>query len=110
MNMAYSEWTRQQLVDRIRELDALNQALLRERNRRSGWNSTWSGNLGHWYWDVVSNTVTFNPLKVTTLGYQMDELPGQVSYQFFTDKLHPDDFSKNNGHHVGSSSWKNSGL
>ncbi|MDD4461300.1 MAG: sensor domain-containing diguanylate cyclase [Eubacteriales bacterium] len=53
-----------------------------------------SGNLGHWYWDVVSNTVTFNPLKVTTLGYQMDELPGQVSYQFFTDKLHPDDFQK----------------
>ncbi len=43
MNMAYSEWTRQQLVDRIRELDALNQALLREQEQEVRLEFAWSG-------------------------------------------------------------------
>ena len=54
----------------------------------------WSGNLGHWYWNIKTNTVTFNPLKVTALGYDRDEIPDQVSYQFFTDKIHPEDYQK----------------
>ncbi len=36
--------------------------------------------------------MTFNPLKVTTLGYDKSEIPERVTYQFFTDKLHPEDF------------------
>lgn len=92
--MPYTTWTREQLIDRIRELEALNQALLREQEEETRLEFAWSGNLGHWYWNVKSNAVTFNPLKVTTLGYQMNELPDQVTYQFFTDKLHPDDYQK----------------
>jgi len=41
---------------------------------------------------MKANSVVFNQLKVTTLGYTMDELPQKVNYSFFTDKLHPDDY------------------
>jgi diguanylate cyclase len=52
----------------------------------------WTGDLGHWYWEYKTNRVTFNPLKVTTLGYALEEVPAYVDYQYFTDKLHPEDF------------------
>lgn len=48
----------------------------------------------HWYWDIETNTITFNPLKVTTLGYEICEIPEHVTYQYFTDKLHPEDYPK----------------
>ena len=38
--------------------------------------------------------MTFNPLKVTTLGYDKSEIPPRVSYQYFTDMLHPEDYQK----------------
>jgi hypothetical protein len=53
--------------------------LLREKEQETRLEYAWMGTLGQWYWDVKSNTVTFNPLKVTTLGYQTEELPKQVT-------------------------------
>lgn len=55
-------------------------------------NFSWTGNLGHWYWDVKNNEVRFNDLKALALGYTKEELPEKIDYQFFTDKLHPDDY------------------
>lgn len=52
----------------------------------------WSGNLGHWYYNISTGFVLFNPLKVEVLGYTMDELPKEVHYKFFVEKLHPDDY------------------
>lgn len=49
--------------------------------------------LAWWEWDVVSNTVTMNDLKVTMLGYHPDEFTGK-GYETFTELLHPDDYEK----------------
>lgn len=92
--MDYNNYSREQLIQRIEEVEMLNRQLLDEKEQEDRLDFAWTGNLGHWYWNVKTNSVTFNPLKVITLGYQMDELPEKVTYQFFTEKLHPEDHPK----------------
>lgn len=76
----------------LEEAQVLIKQLLGEQNQMIGLDFSWTGNLGHWYWNVKSNSVIFNPLKVSTLGYTLEEIPERVSFQFFTDKLHPEDY------------------
>jgi len=52
----------------------------------------WMGNLGHWYWDFPENKVTFNPLKAEAIGYRKEHLPEEVGFEFFTEKIHPEDY------------------
>lgn len=92
--MDYSVMSSDSLIVRIRDLEMLNQELLKEREQETRLEFAWSGNLGHWYWNIRANQVTFNPLKLTTLGYNRSEIPENVGYQFFTEKLHPDDYKK----------------
>lgn len=92
--MEYANNSREQLLDKIRSLEMLTQELLKEKEQETRLEYAWTGNLGHWYWNIKSNEVTFNPLKVTTLGYDKSDIPVHVTYQFFTDKLHPEDFQK----------------
>ncbi|WP_050740362.1 putative bifunctional diguanylate cyclase/phosphodiesterase [Acetobacterium bakii] len=92
--MNYSEFSREQLTERITELEMFNNELLSEKAQETSLDFAWSGNLGHWYWNIKTDTVVFNELKVTTLGYTMEELPKSVGRHFFTDKIHPDDFEK----------------
>ena len=90
--MDYSKHTFEQLIERIAEIETLNKELLEEKAQENRLDFAWTGNLGHWYWNVKTNSVVFNELKVTTLGYSVEDLPQTVNYQFFTDKLHPDDY------------------
>jgi diguanylate cyclase len=90
----YVDFTREQLLERIEELEILNRELLEEKENEVRLEYAWTSNLGQWYWNVKTNTVTFNLLKVSTLGYDKSEIPEHVTYQFFTDKLHPEDYQK----------------
>ncbi|MBE6067509.1 MAG: sensor domain-containing diguanylate cyclase [Clostridium lundense] len=92
--MDYNSLSKEQLIEAINELQMLNRQLLEEKEQEIGLNFSWTGNLGHWYWNIKTNTVVFNSLKVTTLGYCKDEIPEKVTYQFFTEKLHPEDYQK----------------
>lgn len=92
--MDYTDFSREQLLDYITGLDMLTQELLKEKEQEARLEYAWTGNLGHWYWNVKTNEVIFNPLKVTSLGYDKSEIPEHVTYQFFTDKLHPEDYQK----------------
>ena len=44
-----------------------------------------------WEWDLPSNTVKFNDLKATILGYEPRHFQGR-GYQAFTELLHPEDY------------------
>ena len=88
----YSNYTKEQLIEIIDELMMLNKQLLLEKEQEARLDFAWTGNLGNWYFNIKTGNVVFNPLKVAALGYSMDELPRTVSYNFFTDKLHPDDY------------------
>lgn len=90
----YSKHTREQLIARIHHLENLTEAYLEEKEKEELLNFSWTGNLGHWYWDYTNNTVTHNPLKVEALGYHRNEVPNDIGFQFFTEKLHPDDYER----------------
>lgn len=92
MTTKYNDQTRKELIEQLHAKDRLLEAWAREREEEETLKFAWAGNLGHWYWDVQTNHVTFNPLKATNLGYKKSEIPENCDYQFFTDKLHPEDF------------------
>jgi diguanylate cyclase (GGDEF)-like protein/PAS domain S-box-containing protein len=90
--MKNSGLTKAQLIRRIEELEQLNDQLLLDQQRETMLDFSWAGNLGHWYWDKTANRVTFNPMKVKALGFEAAEIPATVDYQFFTSRIHPDDY------------------
>jgi diguanylate cyclase (GGDEF)-like protein/PAS domain S-box-containing protein len=92
--MEYEKVDKASLIERIEELELLNHQLMEEKSQATGLDYPWTGNLGHWYWNIKSNTVKFNLLKATTLGYEESEIPDHVTYQFFTEKLHLEDYQK----------------
>ncbi len=54
----------------------------------------WAGNLGSWYWYIKTNHVICNDQKIFALGFQKEDIPAQIGFEFFTDKIHPDDFER----------------
>ncbi len=101
--MNYQKLTKEQLIRRVEAQDRLLEQLLKELNQEARLDFGWSGNLGHWYWDLPTNVVTFNPLKVRALGYRIEDIPQPIGYDFFTSKLHPDDYDRvmeNMRHHL----------
>lgn len=92
-NQAITELSRQELIEKIEAQNLLIKELLAEKEAEVKLDYPWKGNLGHWYWNIQSNDVVFNPLKVSILGYSKDEIPESVPYEFFTDKLHPEDYA-----------------
>ena len=85
---------REDLLTKIRTLEDENARLNRELQEQQNRESDWSGNLGRWYWDVSTNTVSFNVLKTEALGYSESDLGGPVGFEFFTTKIHPEDYER----------------
>lgn len=81
-----------QLINEIAYLKRLNKELLQQVYQDDVTKFPWLGNLGQWFWDFPQNIVTFNPLKATTLGYSQEDIPSEAGFEFFTDKLHPEDY------------------
>lgn len=84
----------EQLKLELDSLRRLNKELLDHQQKQDTLEFSWSGNLGHWFWDLKENNVTFNPMKAAALGFTEDELPETVDFQFFTDRLHPEDYEE----------------
>jgi diguanylate cyclase (GGDEF)-like protein/PAS domain S-box-containing protein len=92
--MDYSLLSKDSLIQKLEATQLLVSQLLSEKEQDMKLEYAWTGNLGSWYWNVKTDTVTFNPLKATALGYSLAELPREVGYSFFTEKLHPDDYHR----------------
>ncbi|MEG0267268.1 MAG: sensor domain-containing diguanylate cyclase [Carnobacterium sp.] len=87
----YQEYTKEELIMQMTSLTRLNKELLQTIQESERLEFGWTGNLGQWFWDFTTNEVTFNPLKAEAIGYMKEDLPEKVPYQFFTDKVHPED-------------------
>lgn len=85
---------KKELIDQIDSQAIFIQELLKEKEAEVRLDYPWRGNLGHWYWNVQTNEVMFNPLKAQALGYTKEELPVKVPYDFFTSRLHPEDYDR----------------
>ncbi|MGB6178460.1 sensor domain-containing diguanylate cyclase [Carnobacterium sp.] len=83
--------TQEELILEMASLKRLNKELLIALQDSERLEFEWTKNLGQWFWDFTTNEVTFNPLKAEAIGYLEIDLPEKVPFQFFTDKIHPDD-------------------
>jgi diguanylate cyclase (GGDEF)-like protein/PAS domain S-box-containing protein len=90
--MSYQAWNKKDLISEIERLKRLNEVLLDEKDQEIKLDYAWAGHLGNWYWDYVTNVVTFNDLKVMALGFQIDEVPSPIGFEFFTERIHKDDY------------------
>lgn len=90
--MNYEKMTKSELITRIEELEQFNQQLMEEKAQEDRLDFSWTGNLRHWYFNIPTGTVNFNPQKIQALGLTMEEVPKRVHYSFFTDKVHPEDY------------------
>lgn len=90
----YNELSKEELIDRISGLENLIDTLMEEKNQEELLNFSWAGNLGHWYWDVKNDILKCNDQKVLALKYKKEEIPKKMGFQFFTDKLHPEDYER----------------
>lgn len=90
----YEAYTKEELIKEVQSLQRLNRELLQTFQETEQMEFAWTGNLGQWFWDFTVNEVTFNALKTAAIGYQKADLPEKVPYQFFTEKIHPDDYAK----------------
>lgn len=92
ITMDYRRYSKEQLVQMTEELVLLSGQLLDDKDKETKHGSSWTSNLGFWYWNVQTKALIFNPLKATTLGYSKEEIPQNATHQFFTDLLHPGDY------------------
>lgn len=90
----YKNSSKEELIERIKELEYFNEALKEEKNQEELLTFPWAGNLGHWYWNVKTNSVVGNDQKVLALNYDKEDIPKEIGFEFFTSKLHPEDYER----------------
>lgn len=88
----YDNLSREDLIKKLEEKEDMIDEIKNNKNQEELLNFPWAGNLGHWYWSLKSNEVIFNHKKITSLNYREDEIPEDVGFEFFTSKIHPDDY------------------
>ncbi len=93
-SFTHSNLSEKSMLNRIEELEEVLKQIQNEKNYDELTDLPWIGNLGQWYWLVSSNEVVFNEKKVTNLGYKMEDLPKVIGFDYFTDKLHKEDYQR----------------
>jgi diguanylate cyclase (GGDEF)-like protein/PAS domain S-box-containing protein len=90
----YTNFTNKELINRILDLEDIIKCLKAEKDQAELLKFPWIGNLGHWHFNIQKNIVVCNSKKITTLNYNIDEIPATFGHEFFTDKLHPEDYER----------------
>lgn len=86
------ENTYEDILKELNHMKRLNKELANHVFENDIINLPWAGNLGHWFWDYSENIVTFNPMKAEAIGYFGNDVPDNPGFEFFTEKLHPEDY------------------
>lgn len=90
----YEDLSKKELIHRVEEMAEVINQLEKHKNETELLSFPWVGNLGQWHWMVQSNELSFNEKKATNLGYKSEEIPEDVGFEYFTEKLHPDDYER----------------
>ena len=87
----YSKLTKEELLNKVNEFSAILYGNTNEDAQMKLIETPWSGSLGEWQWNYKTNKVICNRKKINAIGYSLSEIPEEIGFEFFTDKLHPDD-------------------
>ncbi|MDD3129570.1 MAG: sensor domain-containing diguanylate cyclase [Candidatus Izemoplasmatales bacterium] len=96
MDINYNKFSKDELIKEIEKLQAYNNELkesFKSQNANFLEEFRWAGNLGQWAWYYDKNVVLFNDRKTMNIGYD-PKMVGEIGFEFFTNKLHPDDYSR----------------
>lgn len=93
MENKYKDLSKDALIKKIDILEKKLSKTLEDRKNQMNIEFPWAGNLGQWSWRIQDNTVVHNDKKIQQLGYEKEEV-GDIGFEFFTDKLHPDDYQR----------------
>lgn len=88
----YADYSKEDLIRKLEEKEDLINEMKERKSQEEFLNFPWADNLGHWYWNVKSNDLIFKDKTITTLNYTKDEIPDEVGMEFFTSKIHPEDY------------------
>ena len=91
MSKSYQSLTKEELLELLEKKEERLKEEIEYNNEEFLVQFQWAGNLGQWKWYFDENRVVFNDKKVTQIGYD-PSLIGEVGFEFFTNKLHPDDY------------------
>lgn len=90
----YENLSKKQLIQRIEEMAEVIRQMEKYRTETELLTLPWIGNLGQWNWMIQNDKLLFNEKKATNLGYTSEEIPERVGFEYFTSKLHPDDYDR----------------
>jgi diguanylate cyclase (GGDEF)-like protein/PAS domain S-box-containing protein len=92
--MDYSDYNREQLLERIEELELLNRAFMMEKQKETGQRNSLADCLGRWYWNTKTNTISLDVYSPALIGFDKSEIPDNVSESLLKNFIHPDDYQK----------------
>lgn len=84
--------SREELIKKINELESQLNSIVIDKSSQEFLKFSWIANLGSWTFDLQKNLIVCNEQKFITLGYSQADIPENMGYEFFTDKLHPADY------------------
>lgn len=82
------------LQSTVNELKVLNTQLLSEKSEETNREYAWSGDLGNWYLNATTKTITYNPVVLIPLGFSNDELVNTVQFESFIQGLQKNEQKK----------------
>lgn len=96
MKLDYFKYSKKELVKELNHTKLLARQLLNEREKEANLEVAWSGSMGHWYWNIITDSIFFNTIQVVTLGYDQKEVPEKIGFPFYLKMIHPDDRARVN--------------
>jgi diguanylate cyclase (GGDEF)-like protein/PAS domain S-box-containing protein len=81
----------EQLSVQVKQLELMVNSFKEEKDAQELIQFSWAVNLGQWYFSNKINRVVCTRHKLEALGYSEQEAPENITMQFFTERVHPDD-------------------
>ena len=91
MPIDYNSFTRDELLERVDELELLVRELMHQHEEEHSLHQAWGKDLSHYYWNVPRDTVLLDPARADVFGLDAELLERPVDFSAVLERAHPDD-------------------
>lgn len=92
--MDQDRYNKEMLMQRIEELELLTSELLLEKEEETAYSFPWTGNLGSFYFNPMTNGLIFHDQLVNALGFERGDFPGGNAYKDLLQLIEDEDLEK----------------